>query len=64
MMLSLSKTSTDFVYLLAFRHKQLNLKHIFWNWLVLSGHLYSKKHEPTSDFPLSDLIVLEHAYVE
>ena len=28
------------------------------------GHLYGKKHEPTSDFPHRDLIVLEYADVE
>jgi hypothetical protein len=28
------------------------------------GHLYGKKHEPTSDFPHHDLIVLEYADVE
>jgi hypothetical protein len=28
------------------------------------GHLYGKKHEPTSDFPHCDLIVLEYADVE
>jgi hypothetical protein len=28
------------------------------------GHLYGKKHEPTSDFPHCDLIVLEYADFE
>jgi hypothetical protein len=32
--------------------------------LEKSGHLYGKKHEPTSDFPHCDLIVLEYADVE